>query len=289
VDRIQWIKQNVDPISEATSLLGPPQRMRSGRLLWVCPVHDDHKPSLQGDTVPPWEGRFKCYPCDFNGDIIDLLMFVKGISKREAIDQLAPPERFPRREFEPGVEMRRFLQGRAWEPEVAKELGLSVVSDKFDRPRIRFPFRRRGTVVYWQDRACSDEQSPKWLSATGPTPCPYEIDRIANAHSNWLLLVEGLPDVVALAHAFPACAVVGIPGGSAFKPEWASLFKGLRVCVVADNDDAGINLRARLDGSLGIAVTHAFIPECFNDLDQWRQKDPEKFPMWVGEWLNGYT
>ncbi len=256
----------------------------------MCPRHDDHTPSLGMDSVEPWRGHWKCYPCNERGDIIDLLSFVKGISKREAINQLAPPDRFPSREFEPGVEMRRFLHARSWSPEVATELGLNVVADKFGRPRVRFPFRRGGQVVYWQDRACSNEQTPRWLSSTGPTPCPYEVDRLRYVQDNWVILVEGLSDVVALVHDFPHCAVVGIAGAASFKAEWAPLFKGLRVCVIADNDEGGEAMRKRAREALALAaleVTDAFVPECYNDIDQWRQTDPDKFPMWVGEWLNG--
>src|SRR5262245_60814730 len=65
-DRIAWddIKDRIDLAAIATALFGPAPKRSGRRLLWPCPFHDDHDPSLQ---VDPAERRWKCWPCDLGG------------------------------------------------------------------------------------------------------------------------------------------------------------------------------------------------------------------------------
>jgi DNA primase len=66
----------------ATALLGPALKRSGPRLLWRCPFHDDHDPSLQ---VDPAERRWKCWPCDLGGDAPALVMKLEGVPFPEAV------------------------------------------------------------------------------------------------------------------------------------------------------------------------------------------------------------
>ncbi len=87
----QWIdcstvRHQVDLPNVATALLGPPAKQLARYLLWRCPFHDDHDPSLQVDPV---KKRWKCWPCGAGGDAINLVMRVKQCPFPDAIRWLA--------------------------------------------------------------------------------------------------------------------------------------------------------------------------------------------------------
>jgi len=64
------IKDKIDLDTTATALMGPASKRAGRSLLWRCPWHDDHHPSLH---VDPAKGRWKCWPCDLGGDAMELV------------------------------------------------------------------------------------------------------------------------------------------------------------------------------------------------------------------------
>ncbi len=87
-DRINWddIKDRIDMAAIATALFGPAPKRSGRRLLWPCPFHADHDPSLQ---VDPAERRWKCWPCNLGGDAPALVMRLKGVGFPEAVRVVA--------------------------------------------------------------------------------------------------------------------------------------------------------------------------------------------------------
>src|SRR4051812_26567641 len=72
------------------------QLRRQGRnFVGLCPWHDDSRPSLQ---VNPDRQSFKCWVCDYGGDIFSFVMRAENLEFREALELLA--ERA-------GIELRR--------------------------------------------------------------------------------------------------------------------------------------------------------------------------------------
>src|SRR4051794_8630894 len=70
--RIDWrlVRDSIDLIEVITRDLGTAPR-RSGRFsLWCCPFHDDRNPSLK---VDPARQRWKCYPCNLGGDVVEFV------------------------------------------------------------------------------------------------------------------------------------------------------------------------------------------------------------------------
>lgn len=74
-------------------------------------------------------------------------------------------------------------------------------------------------------------------------PCPPGSEREV------VLVVEGPADVIAVWHAAPHAAVIGLPGGSGVA-RWAPMLAGLDVLVAFDADDAGDRAAASLAAAL---------------------------------------
>jgi len=87
-ERIDWndIKGRVDLARVATALLGPAANRQGRRLLWPCPFHDDHDPSLE---VDPQRGTWRCWPCNLGGDAPALVMKRNGVAFPEAVRVVA--------------------------------------------------------------------------------------------------------------------------------------------------------------------------------------------------------
>ena len=275
-DRIPHLLARVDLV-ELVGRLGGTEAKRSGEsVTFHCPHpgHEDRNPSF---TVKG--PRWKCWSvCAAGGDAIDLLVWLKGCTKAEAIEELASLVGLDRREraLPPAPDLLRWCAGRGWGPHVVEALGLSIVVDDYGRPRVRFPFRLAGAVPYHQDRAMTVGGRFRWLSPKGGRPIPYEADRMAlAAERGHVFIVEGVTDTAALVDVYSSPAVVGVPGVGAWRPSWAAAFAGLSVYVVADNDEAGADFRATLAADLSPVardVCHVRIPAPFNDLAAWRAR-----------------
>jgi hypothetical protein len=280
-DRIPEMLARLDLVELVGRLGGVEAKRSGGTVTFHCPApgHEDRTPSftVKGD-------RWKCWSvCAAGGDAIDLVVWLKGCSTAEAIEELAIGaglERRPERPASPSV--AKWCAQRGWGAHVIDELGLTLVEDAFGRPRIRFPFRLDGTVPYYQDRAVESTVRIKWLSRKGSKPIAYEADRLRLAHDRGhVFVLEGVTDVAALVDVYSSPAAVGIPGVDAWRGSWAPAFQGLGVFVVGDNDPAGMTFRARLTADLqGVAraVWNVEVPEPFTDVAEWRRGlDPEEF------------
>jgi DNA primase len=82
--RIDWndIKARLELAAITTALLGPAPKRSGRRLLWPCPFHQDHDPSLE---VDPAANRWKCWPCNLGGDAPALVMRLRGVGFPEAV------------------------------------------------------------------------------------------------------------------------------------------------------------------------------------------------------------
>ena len=274
-DRIPEILQRVDLVALAVRLGAVEAKQSGGTTTLHCPhpAHPDHSASF---TVKG--GRWTCWSgCARNGDAIDLVVWLTGCSIAEAIEQLAAEVGLERRSAvtpRPAApSLVTWCAGRGWGPWVIDALGLTLVKDAYGHARARFPFRMRGEVAYFQDRALDDGAKFRWLSPKGGKPLPYEVERLQLAHERGhVVLVEGVTDVAALVDVYTEPAVVGIPGAKAWRPQWAEAFRGLVVVVLGDNDPAGETFRATVTADLQIVaeVQHGFVPPAYNDLAAWR-------------------
>src|SRR3954469_20711103 len=122
-DAKEQVRQAVDIVDLVGSYV---QLRRQGRnYIGVCPWHDDSRPSLQ---VNPERQSFKCWVCDYGGDVFSFVMRSENLEFREALELLAeragislqPPQRaqddsggeFSR--SDPSTEKRTLYRVAAW-------------------------------------------------------------------------------------------------------------------------------------------------------------------------------
>jgi hypothetical protein len=88
LNSLDWpaIKDRIDLVAVAESLLGPPAKREGRRLFWLCPFHDDHHPSF---SVDPGRDTWRCWSCSVHGDAVDLVMKLNGMAFREAAKYVA--------------------------------------------------------------------------------------------------------------------------------------------------------------------------------------------------------
>lgn len=176
-----------------------------------------------------------------------------------------------------------FARKRGFELEVLRRAGVTAVQHPYrwwrDRKlniRARFPFTVDGRLVGAWDRAILDVApgGRRWMM-TGTIPVPFGWDTLPTARdTGHVYIVEGPTDAVALMHALPGAAVLGVGvGRSMWRPWWGPEFRLLTVWLVADNDTGGAMTRRVAHEVLdpyAWDVLDVRIPPQHNDVDQWR-------------------
>ena len=241
--------------------------------LYNCPhpSHPDQRPSFSVTTSRNGKQFAKCFSqCAWQGDALEFVKWIENVNTAEGVRKLqelsgqsfpAPTMREHSTPSKPmtlqdntervnGAEAERFLalylRSRGWPHSVVEAFGLEVVLDDFKKARIRHPYlvpHESGNWVpgYWQDRG-SKSSTVKWLSPKGSKPVLFNLRSLEVANLEAVVICEGAADTITATLALEGCALVGavgVPGASAWQPQWAELFKGLRVLIVADNDIAG--------------------------------------------------
>ncbi|MFO0790326.1 MAG: DNA primase [Pirellulales bacterium] len=83
-DAKEQVRQATDIVDLVGSYI---QLRRQGRnFVGLCPWHDDSRPSLQ---VNPDRQSFKCWVCDYGGDVFGFIMRAENLEFREALEHLA--------------------------------------------------------------------------------------------------------------------------------------------------------------------------------------------------------
>lgn len=108
---------------------------------------------------------------------------------------------------------------------------------RYYKHRLIFPYLDgKGVPRYFQARTTDSAVQPKELNLKGPVPFPYNVS-LLDGKVGWVYLCEGCVDALTMiSRGFPS---VGIPGVKSFKPEWVGLFRGKRVILCLDQDEAG--------------------------------------------------
>lgn len=153
--------------------------------------------------------------------------------------------------------MAEHLDGRGWPAEVEELYGLEVVLDQKKAARIRYPFYAPGPegieLSTWQDRAAGWRVKPKFLAPAGRKLPPFNLATLESLDITAVVITEGPPDAITAGLALRGraeVAVIGIAGTQGWRPEYAELVAGLRVLVVADDDDAGALLARTIPADL---------------------------------------
>ena len=284
-----------------------PNGRTSGKVTtYSCPhpAHPDAHPSFTVTTNSKGKEVAKCFSqCAWQGDALELVKWLEGLSTGEAASWLrrfigqAEEQTFyskkaesPRKVlplYPQGEEltgesaerfMKKYLTSRGWPCEVAERFSLSVVLDSSGKARIRHPYFTPNSsgewvLSYYQDRG--DKTSlPKWKSPKGSTPQLFNLKSLEADSLEGVVICEGAADTITASLALEGCpfvAVIGVPGVSAWRDEWAHFVNGLRVVVAADNDEAGRTLEQRIRNSVTspvtyVRATHGDLTEIANEI-----------------------
>ena len=263
---------------------------RAGRTLtYRCPnpSHPDNSPSFTVTSTASGRQLARCWSqCDWQGDALDFVEWHLGLSTGDAVrwlreylgkplpykpravntqthrlDTVTDNATAPQDTEAAAVFLERYLDSRGWPLSVVDSFGLSVVIDSTGAARVRHPYfvplsSGEWAAPSWQDRGSRSSRS-KWLSPKGGRPVLYNLPSLERDGLAGVVICEGPADTITASlalEAVPGVAVVGCPGVSAWRPEWAQLFAGLRVVVAADNDAAGQRLEESVRTSLGQPV-----------------------------------
>jgi len=81
-------KEQVRQATDIVDLVGSYLQLRRQHRGYVglCPWHDDSRPSLQ---VNPERQTFKCWVCDYGGDVFSFVQRIEGIDFRQSLEMLA--------------------------------------------------------------------------------------------------------------------------------------------------------------------------------------------------------
>lgn len=278
------------------------------------PAHFDAHPSFQVTTTKAGRQVARCFSqCDWHGDALDLVKWIENLDTKEAAQFLrrylgepeavtfskkvsstprnsAPsiPPKYITKAAKPSAErgarfMERHLSWRMWPAEVVEEFALEVVLDSAEECRVRHPFFAyvnpgEWRLVYWQDRGTS--KSPqKWLSPFGMSPALFNLKSLEADALEAVVICEGPADTISASVALKGCdrvAVIGVPGASAWRAEWAPFVQGLRVVVAADNDEAGKKLEEKIVASVGREVALLRLHEDYKDISElYKSAGPE--------------
>jgi DNA primase len=170
-DAKEQVRQAVDIVDLVGSYV---QLRRQGRnFVGLCPWHDDSRPSLQ---VNPDRQSFKCWVCDYGGDVFSFVMRAEGLEFREALEllaeragiQLKPP---PQQGSEPGAppprpedDKRTLYRAMAW------------AEEQFHRCLISAPEAEAGRE-YFKQRGILEESIRRFRLGFAPDRWDWLLER----------------------------------------------------------------------------------------------------------------
>jgi DNA primase len=109
----------------------------------------------------------------------------------------------------------------------------------------RIPYLTRAATHY-RTKVVGADGSQRWAGPSKPL-IPFGAETLSKRNETIggkaIYVTEGESDAIALRLAFPNSAVLGIPGASAWKPEWARLIEPFGAIYLSfDADEAGKKL-----------------------------------------------
>ena len=247
-----------------------------------CPAHDDQNASLSLTEKADGTLLWKCFAGCSQEAVRRELERLAGM-ERETAHPIPPSRRGETRETAEPLRtfgIAELADAKRLDAEKLRAWGLTDLPDG----GIEIPYRdTNGNTVAIRYRLALDGANRfRWRQ--GDTPCLYGLWRL----DDWelgsdLYLCEGETDALTLWHAgLPA---LGIPGATAWKPEWwRNLWEFGRIVIIPDADKAGEQMTERLVATcpdhLRERVQVLRLPDGIKDANElWQQvdADPERF------------
>jgi DNA-binding transcriptional ArsR family regulator len=252
-----------------------------------CPAHDDQNASLSLTEKADGTLLWKCFAGCSQEAVRRELERLAGM-ERETAHPIPPSRRGETRETAEPLRtfgIAELADAKRLDAEKLRAWGLTDLPDG----GIEIPYRdTNGNTVAIRYRLALDGANRfRWRQ--GDTPCLYGLWRL----DDWelgsdLYLCEGETDALTLWHAgLPA---LGIPGATAWKPEWwRNLWEFGRIVIIPDADKAGEQMTERLVATcpdhLRERIQVLRLPESVKDANElWQQvdADPERFKEALG-------
>lgn len=237
--------------------------MRGDKMFISCPFHPDKTPSCLIS-----QDHYYCFGCGQNGDSIDFVMNVAGLSFLEVLNNannlgydeetnIRPRKKYSYRNIAPAVvdSYNRTLLSRAAKIRYLSERQVDIKTinnaklgwgypknfRKFTHPRYTIPIYGIDgslvTIKYRIDPEFDNGKEPKYLAHPRTRTALYNSHIIPS--NNEILVVGSELDAAFLYHRYEIAAI-SPPGENVFKPEWGELFSGKNILLLFDNDKAGV-------------------------------------------------
>jgi DNA primase len=268
---VRWQKPQ-NPIANVedivVNVLGIEGKHRGNELDFLCPVHDDRRPSA---GVNLESGHWHCLACGAGGDLASLAVAVKGLSPQAAAALVKPdtptaliaslqrtvhgrlgalqgtpdPPPLPHYPTQPPD----YLRGRGYTDETLQSYGVGYVQGdtlRYDRDRtisIRdyaaIPIRdEQDHLLAWCYRACHDTNL-RYLYTPGVKIADLWFGINLHADASSVVVTEGALDSMWVHQAgHPAIAMLGASNKSPSKVRALTQYR--RVTLFLDHDAAGV-------------------------------------------------
>jgi hypothetical protein len=267
-------------LPEYLTKIGVDLRKNGSRLIGKCPAHEDRSPSFAVFGIG--HETCGCYPCGFTGDVFAASQWLGrsssfpdsvtevaatlGIHFQSSSIEAVKPAFRPAKKIEPpfilSVSDRRKIDAARLSFSDAFDAGeIDDLSSELSLPLASLRWCARGlSGLGWVDghlayiypqglklrNPAGLEPRFKWLC--GKALAPWRFDWV-KPETRTVYLTEGESDCIALVAAGlendETVACVASPSTS-FPREWGKLFKGKRVVICFDHDEAGIKATAKV-------------------------------------------
>jgi hypothetical protein len=250
-------------IEDVARRLGLP--MRAERI--PCPRHPGEAPAVILDVRAQ---RFRCPVCrDVEGDVVDLVALVKGLSRREARDWLAQGtdddallvyDSFLRSAVSHGKAFEAKRRRLGVSRKTMRRIGARFVADyrgvmlammdAFPLPLLRASglFNRRGHLVFYRHRLVVPfHENGRAVHLVGlgpgemhlrgrPVPVPFNLAALEETKGE-VVLCSSVRDAILLEEW--GCPSVAVPEPPGLRFEWLPLFAGRKILVLVDASSGG--------------------------------------------------
>ncbi len=289
------------PMSETASRYGLAVTRKGSEFVALCPFHAEHTPSF---TLNDDKRMFHCFGCGANGDVIDLVAKLRGLTFQEAAAELDSG----------AVTSTPVPPAGARQPAAADPASTvkiipvpaGTVPPSFEHPRVP----GLNAVAWWAytnlagdvlgydcrfEVAGDKEILPKvhtskgWKWKSFPKPRPlYGLHKLALfPPAAPIVVVEGCKTADAAQLLLPGCVVVSWPGGSQVvkHADWSPL-AGRKVVLFPDRDVAGhAAMWDAYQALKDVAAGIRFVDPPAGDPDGWDLADAEWTPDETWDYL----
>lgn len=207
-------------LEAATAVLGEYKKRMGAEVLWVCPVHDDHSPSLSVNKI---NGKWLCGPCGRGGETgWSLLGFITGTDPADIPAMCAVAESVGLRE-----KYVKPAQQQSWEIE-------NTYDYTDEQGNLLHQTVRLKGKIFRQRRP---DGRGGWIWNLGERVVLYNLPAVIL--SKTVVCCEGEKDCDSL-RQWGIAATTNPMGSRNWKPHYNDFLRGKHIVVLPDNDEAGI-------------------------------------------------